>query len=142
MLTRPSARASGAPGQVCTPCPNAMCWRAFGAVDDELVRVLEAARVAVRGAGEHHHRRAGRDVDAADGRRDARQPEVALDRALEPQRLLDEVRDARAVVAQELLEVGSLAEQLERGREEPHRRLLAGREQVRGDAHHVDDLRQ
>ena len=32
----------------------------------ELVGVLEAARVAVGGAVEHHHRRAGRDVDAAD----------------------------------------------------------------------------
>ena len=71
MLTRPSARASGAPGQVWTPCPNAMCWRAFARSGSELVGPLEAARVAVRGAGEHHHGRAGRDVDAADGRRHA-----------------------------------------------------------------------
>ena len=68
-----------------------------GAVDVELVGVLEAARVAVRGAVEHHHRRARGDVDAADGGRRARQAEVALDRALVAQRLLDEVRDAIAV---------------------------------------------
>ena len=36
------------------------------AVDVELVGVLEAAGIAVGGAVEHHHRRAGRDVDAAE----------------------------------------------------------------------------
>ena len=41
------------------------------AVELELVGALEAARVAVGGAVEHHHGRAGRDVDAADRRRDA-----------------------------------------------------------------------
>ena len=66
MLTRASARASGAPGHVWTPWPNAMCWRALARSTSELVGVLEAARVAVGGAVEHHHRRAGRDVDAAD----------------------------------------------------------------------------
>ena len=71
-----------------------------------------------------------------------RQPEVALDRALEPQRLLHEARDETAVVAQQLLEDGAFAEQLERGREEAHGGLLAGREQVGGNAHHVDDLGQ
>ena len=35
----------------------------------------------------------GRDVDAADGGRAPRQPEVALDRRLHPERLLDEVRE-------------------------------------------------
>ena len=38
------------------------------------------------------------------------------------------------------MEVGSLAEQEQRGREQAHGRLLTGGEQVRGDAHDVDDL--
>ena len=69
MLTRPSARASGAPGHVCDAVPERDVLARVGAVELELVGVLEAARVAVRGAVEHHHGRAGRDVDAADGRR-------------------------------------------------------------------------
>ena len=40
-----------------------------GAVDVELGGVVEVARIAVRGAVEHHHGRARRDVDAADRRR-------------------------------------------------------------------------
>ena len=51
-------------------------------------------------------RRAGGDVDAADSGRRARQAEVALDRALEAQALLDEVRDAGGVLAEPLLDVG------------------------------------
>ena len=39
------------------------------AVEPELGGVVELARVAVRGAVEHHHGGAGREVDAADGRR-------------------------------------------------------------------------
>ena len=42
------------------------------AVDAELVRALEPAGVAVGGAVEEHQRRAGRDLDAADGRSCAR----------------------------------------------------------------------
>ena len=68
-LTRPSARASGPPGHEWAPRPNAMWACALGAVDAELGRALEPPRVAVGGAVEQHHRRAGRDVDAADRRR-------------------------------------------------------------------------
>ena len=71
MLTRASARASGAPGHVWTPWPNAMCCRAF-------------ARSTSNSSGRSKRRGSrfaaplstitvvpGGDVDAADGRRDA-----------------------------------------------------------------------
>ena len=66
--------------------------------------------------------------------------EVALDRALEPQRLFDEVGDAVARRAQAVLELGVFTEQLERRREETHGRLLPGREEIRRDANDVDHL--
>ena len=43
-------------------------------------------------------------------------------------------------LAQQLLQVRPFTQEEERGREQPHGRLLARREQVRGDAHDVDDL--
>ena len=143
MLMRASARASGAPGQVWMPWPNAMCWRALARSSRNSARVLELARVAVGGAVEHHQRRAGRDLDAADVVGTRVQAEVALDRALEPQALLDEVRDELAV--------GRAAAAAARGArraicsavvEQPDGGLLAGGEQVRGDPHDVDDLGQ
>ena len=123
-----------------TPWPNAMCSRAFAAVDVELVGVLEAARGRGWPPVEHHDRGAGGDVDATDRRRHACQPEVALHRALEAQRLLDEVRDAAAVVAQELLQLGAFADQLERGAEEADGGLLPGGEEEGGDPDDIDDL--
>ena len=48
------------------PEPEVMA--AVGAVEAELGRRLEVARVAVRGAVVHHHGRARREVDAADRR--------------------------------------------------------------------------
>ena len=79
-------------------------------------RIRRAARTGVdRGWRRryHHHRGAGWNVDPADRGRQARQPEVALDGAFDPQRLLDEVRDAVAFAAQQRLDVGALAEHLE-----------------------------
>ena len=111
-------------------------------IGSELVGVLEAARVAVGRPGDHHHRGAGGDVDAADGGRHPRQPEVTLHRALEAQGLLDEARDAIGFTAEQVLEVGPLAEEQERGGEQADGGLLAGGEQVGGDAHDVDDLGQ
>ena len=64
-----------------------------GPVDAELVRALEAPGVAVGGAVEQHHRRAGLDVDAADRRGAPGEAEVGLHRALDPQHLLEEVGD-------------------------------------------------
>ena len=79
-----------------------------GAVEAELGRALEAPGVAVGRAVEQHHRRTGRDVDAADRRRPAGQAEVGLHRALDAQRLLDELRDAVVVRAELVLELGIL----------------------------------
>ena len=77
---------------------------------------------------------------AAELRRHAREPEVALHRALDAQALFDEVRDELAVVAQLLLELGVVADALQRGAEEAHGRLLPGREEIGGDARDVDGL--
>ena len=93
MLTRPSARAKGPPGQAWTPRPKAMCTLALGR--------------SIRNSAGHSNCRGSRlaapfssmtgvpagDVDAGDGRGAAGQPEVRLHRALDPQRLLDEVGD-------------------------------------------------
>ena len=110
------------------------------AVDAELGRALEAPGVAVGGAVEQHHRRARRDVDAADRRGAAGEAEVGLHRALDAQHLLEEVRDALAVGAQLVLELRVLGEVLQRGGEQARGRLLAGGEQERRGAHDVDDL--
>ena len=97
IVMRPSARASGAPGHVCAPWPNAMCWRAL-------------ARSTWNSAG-HSNRRgswlaapfttitvvpAGTVTPPTLGG-DAREAEVALHRALDAQALLHEVRDEVAV---------------------------------------------
>jgi hypothetical protein len=55
---------------------------------------------------------------------DPRQPEVPLDRALEAQRLLDEVRDEVALGAEEPLEARPFGHDLERRAQEPHGGLL------------------
>ena len=66
--TLASARASGAPAQVWMPWPKAMCWRPFFRSSSQLVGRSNSPRVAVGGAGQHHDRRAGRDLGAADRR--------------------------------------------------------------------------
>ena len=140
MVMRPSARASGAPGHVCAPWPNARCWRALARSTWNSVGILEAAGIAVRGAVDDHDGGARGDLDAAELRRHAREPEVALHRALDAQALLDEVRDELAVLAQQLLELLVVADALQRGAEEAHRRLLTGGEEIGGDARDVDGL--
>ena len=112
-----------------------------GAVDAELVRALEPFRVAVGRAVQHHHGRAGGDVDTADLRRSAGQAEVGLDRALDAERFLDEVRDALVVLAELVLQRRVLGQVFQRGGEQPGRRLLTGREQERGRAHDRGDVR-
>ena len=102
--------------------------------------MLEAAGVAVRGAVDDHDGGARGDRDAAELGRHAREPEVALHRALDAQALLDEVRDELAVLAQQLLELRVVADALQRGAEEAHGRLLTGGEEVGGDARDVDGL--
>src|SRR5207245_10742855 len=72
-------------------------------VETELVRLLEPARIPVRGS--HHEKdvRPGSDVDVADRRRAAHQAEVRLDRALVAQHLLDERRDHVTLLPEVLL---------------------------------------
>src|SRR5581483_10997743 len=79
-------------------------------VELELVRIVEPSRITVGRTGTHHHRGAGWHVDVAQLRRLAGHPEHAFDRAVHPQAFLDERRDAAAVVAQLLLDVGPVAE--------------------------------
>ena len=68
-----------------------------GTVEPELGGRLELAGVAVGRAVEQHDGRPRGDVDAGDGRRAPGQAEVRLDRALDAQRLLNEVGDALGV---------------------------------------------
>ena len=102
--------------------------------------MLEASGIAVGGAVDDHERGARRDRDAAELGRHAREPEVALHRALDAQALFDEVRDVLAVLAQQLLELRVVADALQRGAEQAHGRLLSGGEEVGGDARDVDRL--
>src|SRR5204862_3054589 len=74
-------------------------------VDLEVVGALEAPGVAVGGPVEEHDRRPGLDLDVADRRCALGEPEVRLHRALDAQRLLDEVRDAVLVLAQLVLKL-------------------------------------
>ena len=98
----------GAPAQVWIPWPKAMCWRPFGPVEAELVGMFELPRVAVGGTGKHHDRAAGRDLGVTDRGGHPGQAEGPLDRALEPEHLLDEHRDEVPVVAELLLELGAV----------------------------------
>ena len=134
-LTRPSARASGPPGQEWAPRPKAMWACALGR--------------SMRNSAGHSNRRGSRlaaplssitGVPAGMstppiGRRAAGEAEVGLHRALDPQHLLEEVRDAVAVGAQLVLQLGVLGEVLQRGGEQAGGRLLAGGEQERRGAH-------
>ena len=142
MLTRVSMRASGPPGTAVDAAPEGEVLAGVVTVDAELRRVLEAAGVAVRRTVEHHQGCAGGDVDPGNGRPAAGEPEVAFDRSLDPERLLDEVGDELAPLPEELLELGTVADELEGGAEEPDRRLLSGGEEVGGDTDDVDDLGQ
>jgi hypothetical protein len=64
-----------------------------------------------------------------------------LDRALQPQRLLDEPRDELAVIPQPGLQPWLVADEAQGGAQQPDRGLLARREQVRRDAGDVDRFR-
>ncbi len=122
--------------------PEGQVLLGVGAVHPELVGLVEATRVAAGRAVEDHDAGAGSDVDAADGGRRAGQAEVAFHRALEAQALLDEFGDAGGVVAEPLLDVGTLADHLQCGTEQPDGRLLPGGEHVGRHPDHVDRLGQ
>jgi hypothetical protein len=104
ILTRASARASGAGAGVnsTAKCNVPTCvW----ACRIERRGIVELPRIAIRRPVEHDHRSAGRDVDSTHSDRTARQPEVAFDRTLDPERLLDEVGDPVGFAPQQLLDV-------------------------------------
>src|SRR3954467_4233983 len=98
--------------------PEGQVLARAGALHLELGGALELARIAVGGAVDDHHGGTRRDLGATDGGGRAREAEVALDGALEPEALLHEVRDQLPLCAQLLLKVVILGETLQRGSEE------------------------
>src|SRR5262249_52502088 len=83
-----------------------------------------------------------RDRYAADRRGNSCQAEGVLERALDTEGLLDEIRDAVALVSQELLDLRAFADHLEHLAEKARRGLLTRGKEVRGDQHDVPDLGQ
>ena len=137
--TRPSTRASGAPGQECTPRAKAICSRTFlrssrnscGHSNRSGSRLAAAAEIiTIVPAGMSTPARL---VDLT------RQAEFGLDGALHAQRLLDEDRDQAGVVAQRLLQFRTIAQDAQGGAEQLGRRLLARTEQEAGGAHDIGD---
>ena len=103
-------------------------------------RVLEDPPVAAGRAVQEHDDGAGRELESAELGRPLRQAERALDRRLDAQRLLDELRDEREVLAQPLLQLGVVGDALHADAHELDGRLLACGEEVRGDAGDLDRL--
>ena len=141
MLTLPSARARGPPGQEWTPLPEGQVGLGVGAIRPEFGRALEVSGVAVGRTVEQHDRGAGGDVDTSDRRRAAGQAEVCLHRTLHPEDLFQEVGDPVTVGPKGVLEVGVLGKVLQGCRQEAGGCLLAGGEQERRRAHHRGDVR-
>src|SRR3954451_21203728 len=79
------------------------------AVVPKFIRVLELTRVTIARTRKQHEDRTCGDLHLADGGLGARQPEVALDRALHPQTLFEKHRNLRTIIAKHLLNVGTLA---------------------------------
>ena len=88
----------------------------------------------------HHDRGPGRDLDTAHRARRATTGGSPLSPALHPEALLDEIGNEGAVLPQQLLQIVALADQLERGGEQPHGRLLPRREHIGGHPDDVDHL--
>ncbi len=140
MLTRPSARAKGPPGQEWTPRPKAMWDWALGRSTRN-----SAGHSKCRGSRLAAPLSSMTGVPAAistsaDRRRAAGEPEVGLHRALDPQHLFEEVGDPVAVGPQLVLQLGVLGQVLQRGGQQPGRCLLAGGEQERRGPHHRGDV--
>ena len=135
MLMRPSARARGPPGQEWAPRPKARCSLALGR--------------STRNSAGHSNRRGSRlaapfsSMTGVPGAmstpptrgRPPGQSEIGLHRALDPQRLLDEVGDALPVGPELVLEVRILGQVLERGGQQASGRLLTGGKEERGRPH-------
>ena len=82
------------------PALNATWSRLVGPVEVEDVGVVEHGRVAVRGAEQAEHGSAARDRDAVDLDVRARDSAGELDRAFEPEQLLDRLRPQLGVGGQ------------------------------------------
>ena len=112
-------------------------------VEAELVGIVELPRVVVRGAVEHHHRGAGREVDTADRRVDTRANRNCAcsgvsSRSVSSTKFGMSSRSSRSCCCSS----GPLAEEPEHRGEQPGRRFPARREQVGGDQHDVVDVGQ
>ena len=110
------------------------------AVDVKLVGIGELLRVPIARAGQQHHGGACRDLGAANGGRGACHAEVALDRAFDAQRLLDESGYLAPVLTKPRLNLGILSDRSHREAEQLGGRFLPGGEQERGEPDDVDDL--
>src|SRR5439155_3192038 len=111
-----------------------------GPVEPELRRALEPSRIPVGRAVEQHHGRSRCDVDPAHGRGSSGETKVGLHRALDPERLFDEVRDALSVLPELVLELRVLGEVLHCRGEKASGRLLTGGEEERRGPHDRGDL--
>src|SRR5262245_47989586 len=80
------------------PTPERHVLTHIAPVGPKLVRALELARITVARSGKQHDDGPRRNFHVTDRRAGPRQPEVALDRALRPQALLEESGDVCAVV--------------------------------------------
>ncbi len=83
MVTLVSARERCADARV-DAVPEREVRATVRAIETELARVLELARVAVRRVGHQEHGGAGGEVDPPDRGGNASEPEGALQRALDP----------------------------------------------------------
>src|ERR1039458_4716095 len=81
--------------------PEGEMFTNVGPVDLELTGVVKVAWIPTGSSVEDHQGRPGRNVDTAHCRRCARQAEVALYRALDPEAFLDEVRNPLGVLSEQ-----------------------------------------
>jgi hypothetical protein len=119
-------RARNAPGQTWGPAPKATWSRGAGAVEAEGVRVVEEALVAIRGREAVEDAIALPDGHAVDVDLAGARPREELDRGVEAQRLLDRVRDERAVRAERRITTRLLREAVDQVAEQIPGRLVAG----------------
>ena len=113
-----------------------------GSIHPEFGRAIEVRRVPIRRARQQHDLRARRDVDPRQAGGDARESEVALDRAFQPKHLFDEIGDAVTVVAQRVLQFGILGQYVQGAGEQARGGLVTGDEQECGDPDYIDDFGQ
>ena len=138
--TRPSTRASGPPGQEWTPRAKAMCSRTFLRRRSNSCGFSNRRGSRLAAPGSDHHHGAGGQVDAADGRGLAGQPESLLtglsirsDSSMKPGIRL---RSSRSCCWTS----GRSPEHLQCGAEQLGGGLLSGGKKERRRADHLDHL--